>query len=94
MWSQFPNIKNKITAIVVVSFGIGNLVWNLLFMHLVNPENKEMSVKGKDLYYFDKSVTKNVESTSQIGFFLSGIIFVIGAVSIRKKEAGSEEKAE
>jgi hypothetical protein len=39
MWVQFPKSKNKITATLVVAFGIGTTVWNILFMHMINPNN-------------------------------------------------------
>lgn len=39
MWTQFPQSKNKITAVLVIMFGIGSIVWNLLFMHMINPNN-------------------------------------------------------
>ena len=39
MWVQFPKSKNKITATLVVAFGIGSTVWNILFMHMINPNN-------------------------------------------------------
>lgn len=40
MWTQFPEAKNKITAVLVVAFGVGSILWNLLFMHMINPLNK------------------------------------------------------
>lgn len=39
MWTQFPNSKSKVTAALVVAFGVGSIVWNLLFMHMINPAN-------------------------------------------------------
>lgn len=39
MWTQFPESKNKVTAILVIFFGIGGITWNLIFSHLINPNN-------------------------------------------------------
>ena len=37
IWTQFPNSKNKITSVVVFAYGLGFLIWNLVFMYMVNP---------------------------------------------------------
>lgn len=39
MWAHFPNSKNKVTSVLVVAFGIGAVMWNLIFMHMINPDN-------------------------------------------------------
>lgn len=41
IWNQFPESKNKSTAILVVAFGLGGIVWNFLFMHMINPNNED-----------------------------------------------------
>lgn len=45
MWTQFPKSKNKITAILVIMFGIGGIVWNFVFMHMINPTNEDATVE-------------------------------------------------
>ena len=39
LWNQFNRNLSKVTALVVVSFSMGNIFWNLLFMFIVNPNN-------------------------------------------------------
>lgn len=39
LWTQFPKNKNFATAIAVVCFGLGGILWNYLFTLAVNPEN-------------------------------------------------------
>ena len=39
IWTQFPASKNRATSILVIAFGIGGIVWNFLFMHMINPNN-------------------------------------------------------
>lgn len=41
IWTQFPGSKNKSTAILVIAFGIGGIVWNFLFMNMINPSNED-----------------------------------------------------
>lgn len=39
LWTQFPENKNKATAIAVICFGLGGAFWNYLFTLNVNPHN-------------------------------------------------------
>ena len=81
LWTQFPESKNKATSLAVVCFGLGGIIWNYLFMILVNPNNEKATVLDETakMVFFGESVTKNVLSALRIGYFISGAIFVIGS---------------
>lgn len=53
MWTQFPKSKNKVTAILVIMFGVGGILWNLIFMHMINPTNQSATIKEEeDINFF------------------------------------------
>lgn len=85
IWTQFPDSKNKMTAIIVFFYGAGSMLWNIIFLHQINPLNREATIKDGDLYFFDKDVTKNVYSTGKYAFLFSGMLFVIGSCLLRRK---------
>lgn len=39
LWTQFPKDLNKVSGIVILVSSVGMIVWNILFMMLVNPDN-------------------------------------------------------
>lgn len=39
LWSHFHRRKSVCTALNLVFMGIGTIIWNILFIHLVNPHN-------------------------------------------------------
>lgn len=39
LWSQFPKHLNKVSGIAVLSFSLGSIVFNLLFVTFTNPNN-------------------------------------------------------
>lgn len=41
LWTQFRRNLSTVTAIVIVSFSLGTIFWNLLFMYIVNPNNEK-----------------------------------------------------
>jgi hypothetical protein len=88
MWTQFPESKNRITAALVVAFGVGSIVWNLLFMHMINPTN-EAAVEHGDISYFSQKVSQNVRKTAIIGFAITGVLSIIGSWMIERKDNNS-----
>jgi hypothetical protein len=90
MWSHFPESKNKITALLVIGFGLGGVLWNLLFLHLINPHNQPAKLKVGNINFFSTEITQNVRITSVVGFAVTGIIAGIGSLLIEKK-ADAEE---
>lgn len=79
IWSQFPDSKNKSTAVLVVAFGLGGIVWNFLFMHMINPNNEDTIDDHQEMSFFNRSVTQNVRQTALIGFLITGILCIIGS---------------
>lgn len=45
MWEYFPLSRSKVTALLVVVYAVGSLVWNILTMHMMNPHNQKASIK-------------------------------------------------
>lgn len=59
LWTQFPDNKNKATAIAVICFGLGGAFWNYLFTLNVNPQNQTASIYDEklSLSFFSKNVS-------------------------------------
>ena len=62
LWTQFPDSKNKVTGIAVMFFSLAGILWNYLFMMIVNPHNEKATINDEEngLRFFDEKVTKNV----------------------------------
>lgn len=39
LWAHFPENRGKVTSILVVVFSVSGIMWNYLFVMLVNPRN-------------------------------------------------------
>lgn len=44
LWTQFPTVMNLSTSIAVTCFGLGGVLWNILFMFINNPYNKQAQI--------------------------------------------------
>jgi hypothetical protein len=44
LWTQFPKDLNKISGVAILMFSLGMITWNLVFMHLVNPDNAKAEI--------------------------------------------------
>jgi hypothetical protein len=84
MWKQFPSSKNKVTALLVIAFGIGGIIWNFLFMHMINPTNLPPLHKDNNINFFTSDVTKNVRKTAIIGFLITGLLAIIGSLLLER----------
>jgi len=40
VWGHFPNHRHKVTSILIFFFSLSAILWNYLFVMLVNPKNK------------------------------------------------------
>jgi MFS family permease len=45
VWEFYPSSRNKITAWLSVAYGLGVFLWSFVFMHMMNPENEEPTVR-------------------------------------------------
>lgn len=54
IWTQYPESKNKMTALLVFAYGAGTMIWNIILLHQINPLNREATIKDGDLYFFGK----------------------------------------
>jgi hypothetical protein len=39
LWTQFPRDLSKVSGLAVMSFSIGMILWNLVFVFIANPNN-------------------------------------------------------
>lgn len=56
LWSQYPNSKSKVTALIAIASGVGTAVWNPIITKLVNPNNESVieRVSDKEMHFFRK----------------------------------------
>lgn len=45
VWGHFPNHRHKVTSILIFFFSLSGILWNYLFVMLVNPKNKQATVE-------------------------------------------------
>lgn len=91
LWTQFPKDLSKISALAVVMFSIGMIVWNLLFMELVNPNNLPATVDEKGVPFFADEVSNSALTASNIVFVLAGILSIAGSFMVNKRQANTLE---
>lgn len=53
LWSYFMDKKSTVTGYALVSYGISGALFNVLFLHLVNPDNIEATLNDNGFVYFD-----------------------------------------
>lgn len=91
MWVHFPDSKNKVTSALVVAFGIGGVVWNLMSTHMINPNNLDASIVNGDINLFPPEVSNNARKTAIIGFAVTGSLALLGSMLLHKKPVHSSE---
>lgn len=86
LWTQFPKAKNKATAIAVVCFGLGGIMWNYLFTLTVNPYNQSANIVDQKtgMSFFSTSVSDKIIFSIKFGYSLCGSMFVIGTFLVKK----------
>lgn len=96
IWTHFPQSRNKATSVAVVCFALGGIFWNYLFMVLVNPQNLSPAIVDEKvgMVFFGHEVTQNLEYAVFVGYFISGVMFVMGSLLITVNKNYKEEKPE
>jgi hypothetical protein len=54
LWNYYETSKNRVTGFVLVIYGLGGIVFNILFLHLANPQNLKANKQDGDFTYFDE----------------------------------------
>lgn len=44
VWGHFPAHRHKVTSILIFFFSLSGILWNYLFVMLVNPKNKQATI--------------------------------------------------
>lgn len=76
-WSHFPQYKGRITGIILTGFGFSPAIFNIIITQLVNPDNKQASVKIGDEFYFDEDVSNNLMPSLRILAFIYLVLLLI-----------------
>lgn len=85
LWTQFSADRNKATALAVVFFSAGSIIWNLVFMALINPDNRIALIDDNGVAYFSSNVTAYLFQAANPVYFCGGLLFVIGSFLIEKR---------
>jgi MFS family permease len=88
LYSYYGTNKNLVTGLVIGSFSLGAIIWNLIATILINPDNLIPNVRSKDpsLSFFPQEVADRVPRSSNIIYFISGILVLIGAFLVNKND--------
>ena len=85
-WKLFPEIKSKITGILLFSYASAPLYFNYIIRNVVNPENKPASnitFEGEtQVNYFEKEVFENVPEMFRALAYTYGVIFINGIILV------------
>jgi hypothetical protein len=93
LWSQFPQSLNKVSGSAVLFFALGMIVWNMLFLGMVNPDNVTAEIDESGQAYFGEDIGNRVFSATNAMFLSSGTCFVIGSLLISKRSENEEQKS-
>jgi MFS family permease len=86
LYSYYGNNKNLVTGLVIGSFSLGAIIWNLISTILINPDNLIPNIPStsSSLYFFPEEVADRVPKSSTFIYFLSGILVMAGAFLVNK----------
>lgn len=90
VWGHFPGHRHKATSILIFFFSLSGIIWNYLFVMLVNPKNKQATVEFNKRLYFDESVTDKVLQTTNIISLITGACFVSGSLMVSQAQPSAE----
>ena len=78
IYSHFGKGKSLATAILLGSFSIGAMTWNLIVTLAINPENKTPNVPtdNPNFSYFSEEVAMRVPTIYHLIYSFSGAIFI------------------
>ena len=93
LWSQFPKDLNKVSGFAVLFFALGAILWNLVFVAIVNPNNTEAVIDDQKQAYFPQEVADRIFLASNIVMLSGAVCFIAGSWMVERREgAGEEEK--
>lgn len=90
LWSMFPKDLNKVSGFAILFFSLGMIVWNLVFLQIVNPDNQPAVIDEQKQAYFTEEISDRVVVAVNWIFGIAGIFYIWGSFLISKRE---EKKA-
>ena len=76
---------SKISGLAVLVFNLGLIIWNLIFLYLINPKNVKAITDENEIPIFPKEVTDKLLQTSNTIFIFAGIMNIIGSFLVSKR---------
>ena len=52
LWTQFRNNLSTASGILLISFSLGTIFWNLVFMYIINPNNVKAEIDENNIPIF------------------------------------------
>lgn len=92
LWSSFLSQKSLCTALNLVFLGAGSILWSLLFLHIVNPNNSAAHILPSGEAVFPAEVSDNLPTTHNLVIGMVSCMFVSGALLLRDPSPEKEEK--
>lgn len=86
MYSHYGKNKSLATGLVICSFSVGAIVWNIVATMAINPDNTVPDVDTDDphLKFFPQEITQRVPRTMNYVYLISGLMF-FGAIWLISK---------
>jgi MFS family permease len=90
MYSYYGDNKNFVTGLVIGSFSLGAIVWNIVATMWINPDNLIPDIKSDEteLMFFGREVADRVPRATNIIYLVSGILVMVGALLVEKNDGG------
>lgn len=90
IWTQYPNAKSKVTAVVAISMGIGTAIWNTVITHSINPNNEstEKPSEEGEMGFFREDVIETVLRVAVICFAIAGFMTLVGSFLTKRNRSG------
>ena len=88
IYSYYEKNKSLATAIVIGSFSLGAVLWNLFVTLAINPDNiiPDVATNDPNLNFFPKEVIDRVPLIVHLVYAISGAIFILGSLVIKYNE--------
>ena len=91
-WLWYPNKPGLISGIILGGFGVGGLVFDNVFTHLINPDNKSAD---EDTGFYDKDIDNRFVETWRfviycwLGLAILGFVMTFPGPLPKKRISGS-----
>ena len=73
-------------------FALGVILWNLVFVAIVNPNNTEAVIDDQKQAYFPQDVADRIFLASNIVMLSGAVCFIAGSWMVERREGTGEEE--